>query len=151
MIWPIAHKLRFFAVRLPTPRKARALNSGQGSRGREAAILAAGAVVLSELFSGGSVAVAQTTNYYFDTVHALITGSPLTGTATVTLGGYYSIGDGGGGDLTTGSTPTTTCTPNGGTIFEDSAGTCLFRVNPTNSVREWGAMCNVVAQMGNTA
>ncbi len=40
---------------------------------------------------------------------------------------------------------TTTCTPDNGLDFTDMVGHCFYRANPTNSVREWGAKCDVVA------
>jgi hypothetical protein len=60
----------------------------------------------------------------------------------VTLGGYSNVADGGGGVLYPSATG---CTQNFGTVFKDGHGNCLIRVKPTNSVREWGAYCDVVA------
>jgi hypothetical protein len=60
----------------------------------------------------------------------------------VTLGGYNNVADGGGGVLYPSATG---CTQNFGTVFKDGHGNCLIRVKPTNSVREWGAYCDVVA------
>ena len=83
---------------------------------------------------------------YEDTVSDF-QGSSL-GDGAVTIGGYHSKADGGGGVVTVG--PSAGCSPaNNGTIFKDSSGNCYYRVNATNDVREWGAFCDVVA-LGNT-
>ena len=69
----------------------------------------------------------------------------LFGTTTsgvVTMGGYYDPGDGGGGTLV--PSQSKRCATNSATIFKDGAGYCLYRVNPTNNLREWGAKCDVV-------
>ena len=61
----------------------------------------------------------------------------------VILGGYYVDGDGGGGTLLPFS-PTGGCPNDGGLYFKD-VGHCFIRAEPTNSVREWGALCDVVS------
>jgi len=76
---------------------------------------------------------------YVDTVADL---GNTTTTGVVTLGGYITPSDGGGGTLfPSGSKNCKTS----GLIFKDGKGYCLYRVKPTNNVREWGALCDVVA------
>jgi hypothetical protein len=103
------------------------------------------------LFGGAILAtvatVSLTQTYYVNDVNALnSTAIGATNTA-VALGGYTVSGDGGGGVLLPHSAAVTTCTPDNGQVFGDGSTPrhCFVRANPTNSVREWGARCNVTA------
>jgi hypothetical protein len=69
------------------------------------------------------------------TVEALRTGD-LTGIAVVDVGGYYDVGDGGGGRFVQASTA---CEDDGGSMLADAAGNCFFRVTSSYGPREWGA------------
>ncbi len=113
----------------------RAEAEGGGQVGR--LILAALFWILASVLQPSSVN--SQTYDYVPNVAALAT--TLTSGA-VTLGGYYNVSDGGGGMLIPGASG---CTPNNSTIFIDSGGNCLYRATTTNNVREWGAMCDVVA------
>ncbi len=88
------------------------------------------------LFYGRVSAEIYVTNY-----HALVRLMP-TGPDIIQMGGYYTVGDGGGGDLY--PLGTTMCTADSALIFQDGSGNCYQRVSPTNNVREWGAKCDVV-------
>ena len=70
-----------------------------------------------------------------DNVDALRSGD-YSGVSTVELGGYYGIGDGGGGRF---ALAAATCTDNGGSMLVDSAGNCFHRATSSYSPREWGA------------
>jgi hypothetical protein len=98
--------------------------------------------VATSLFGGAILAtvttasLAQTT--YFPTADAL---SSATGSGYVVLGGNLAEGDGGGGAFMQGAS----CTGgDGGIVFQDTIGNCFYRADPTYSVREWGAVCDVV-------
>ncbi len=105
----------------------------------------------TSLFGGAilaSVATASLTQVmYLNSITALNGISVASGTYVV-AGGYNSPGDGGGGTFLPGDTTASTgsCTPDGGLVFQDGATPtphCFYRANPTNSVREWGALCDV--------
>ncbi len=111
--------------------------------------------IATSLFGGAILATTATASLsqtYVDSVSTLgLTTVPAVGSTFqyVVLAGYSITGDGGGGVLMPGPTP---CTANGGTVFQDHASNCFYRANPTNSVREWGAKCDVVVgATGNSA
>ena len=101
--------------------------------------------IASSLFGGAilaTVATVSMTQTYVPTVIAL-NGSSIASGTYVALGGYTVAGDGGGGVLTPRSTLVAACAPDNGIVFKDVNNNCFVRANPTNSVREWGAVCDV--------
>ena len=115
--------------------------------------------IATSLFGGAlllfddNVAIAQSANSYYSATVANLGTLVVAAPAVVTLGGYNTVGDGGGGSLVTGPTAITGCTTTitNGETFAASGGVCLYRTNPTNNVREWGAKCDVVAVQSQTA
>ena len=96
----------------------------------------------TSLFGGAvlaTVATASLGQTFFSDVSAINAG--VVSTPYVVLGGYYKSGDGGGGTLLLGPSG---CTADGGLVFKDSASNCLYRVDPSYDVRQWGARCDVV-------
>ena len=100
----------------------------------------AGSLIGAALLLRDGAAVAQATTQTYVINQAALATTNTSG--IVTMGGYYNLGDGGGGLL---YPIPAGCNQNLGTIFKDGHGHCLARVNPTNNVREWGAHCDVVA------
>ena len=112
-------------------------------RGPIATSLFGGAILATVATTVATAALAQT---YLNSITALGSITVAAGTYVVALG-YNTAGDGGGGTFVPGvaGTPTGTCTPDGGLVFQDAASHCFYRADPTKSVREWGAFCDVVA------
>jgi hypothetical protein len=103
------------------------------------------------LASVATVSLTQTNVTYVDDVNALSTAVVGATNTAIALGGYTTPGDGGGGVLLPQTTLVTTCTPDGGQVFAvGSPPHCFVRANPTNSVREWGAICDVTTVDGAT-
>ena len=110
---------------------------GREGRGPIATSLFGGAI----LASVATASLAQAT--YFDTASLLAHGSVTTG--YVVLGGNLALGDGGGGTFMKG--PAGCGVGDHGIIFPDGSASpnCFYRADPTYSVREWGARCDVVS------
>jgi hypothetical protein len=99
--------------------------------------------IATSLFGGAMLATVATASLaqqvtYFATANALLG-------ATVTSGyvvlGANTPGDDGGGVFMPGAT----CSSGDkGIVFPDAVGHCFYRADPTYSVREWGALCDVV-------
>jgi hypothetical protein len=98
--------------------------------------------IATSLFGGAmlaTVATASLAQTYFPTASALKGGTVSSG--YVILGGNLALGDGGGGTFMPGAT----CSSGDkGIVFPDHLGHCFYRADPTYSVREWGALCDVV-------
>jgi hypothetical protein len=67
----------------------------------------------------------------------------------VVLAGNVTANDGGGGGTFMPGTIGQTCTTDHGIVFQDTIGNCFYRSEPTFSVREWGALRDVVGEPGN--
>jgi hypothetical protein len=99
----------------------------------------------TSLFGGAILATVVTASLaqqvtYFPTATALNSGTVTSG--YVVLGANILGDDGGGVLMPSGGT---VCTPDNGIVFRDNVSNCFYRADPTYSVREWGALCDVVA------
>jgi hypothetical protein len=105
--------------------------------------------VASSLFGGAMLATIATASLaqtyvdtYVDTMSILPT-TTVPANLPIVVGGYYNRGDGGGGTLLP-LAVAGTCPTDGGIVFT-AANQCFIRADPTYSVREWGALCDVVS------
>ena len=106
-------------------------------RGSKATSLFGGAI----LATVATATLAQVT--YVTSIGAL--GTITVASGYVVAGGYNTPGDGGGGTFMPGPSG---CVSDNGLVFLDMAHNCFYRSDPTYSVREWGALCDVNGRCG---
>ncbi len=111
------------------------------SRSAETKLTGRGSKATS-LFGGAILATVATATLgqvtYVTSIGAL--GTITVASGYVVAGGYNTPGDGGGGTFMPGPSG---CVSDNGLVFLDMAHNCFYRSDPTYSVREWGALCDV--------
>jgi hypothetical protein len=116
----------------------------EGNHSRSSVGLVGRRSIATSLFGGAILATVATASLaqtpYYPTASAL---SSATASGYVVLGGNLTEGDGGGGTFMQGAT---CAASDNGIVFLDSSmpPNCFYRADPTYSVREWGALCDVV-------